>query len=339
MKIAVVILNYNGEGYLKKFLPSVVHFSQGATVVVADNCSTDQSKRVVEELFPSIRWVQNAENGGFALGYNQALEQLKGEFDAYLLLNSDVEVTENWLIPLTEALKNEKVVAVQPKILSYNEPQKFEHAGACGGFLDQDYFPFCRGRIFDFCEEDRGQYNFKTAVHWTSGAAMLIRSQAFHDVGGFDADFFAHMEEIDLCTRLRAKGWEMECEPGSVVYHVGGGTLDYNSPQKLYLNFRNNLFLIAKNHQGLLFPKLFKRMALDGIAAFKFLSEGKVHFFWKVFLSHMALYQNFPVLLKKRQQLRANKSKFSIFNSSIIWNFYFKKNKCFKDLNMRQLVG
>jgi GT2 family glycosyltransferase len=337
MKIAIVILNFNGAHFLKKFLPKVLQYSHGNDIIVADNASNDDSKAIISNDFPSVKWIQNASNGGFALGYNEALGKLQGKYDAYLLLNSDIEVTEAWTQPLIKALNDPEIVAVQPKILSFNHRQYFEHAGACGGFLDNNYFSFCRGRIFDFCEEDLGQYNYQTEIHWSSGAAMLVRAKAFHEVGGFDADFFAHMEEIDLCCRLRAKGFKIICQPESVVYHVGGGTLPYESPQKIFLNFRNNLFLLVKNHQGLLAPKLFWRMLLDGIAAFKFLSEGKFHFFWKVFLSHMALYAHLPSLLKKRQNLKSdNTQKISLFHSSIIWNYFFKKNKKFSSLNQRQ---
>jgi len=337
MQIAIVILNYNGAHFLQKFLPKVLLYSQEHDIIIADNASSDDSKAIIENDFPTVLWIQNASNGGFALGYNEALEKLKGKYDAYLLLNSDIEVTEAWTQPLIKALDNPEIVAVQPKILSYDRRQHFEHAGACGGFLDKDYFPFCRGRMFDFCEEDLGQYDYPTEIHWCTGAAMLVRAKEFHEVGGFDTDFFAHMEEIDLCFRLRSKGMKLLCQPESIVYHVGGGTLPYESPQKIFLNFRNNLFLLVKNHQGLLAPKLFWRMTLDGIAAYKFLSEGKIHFFWKVFLSHMALYAHLPTLLRKRKSLKNNhKQKVSLFKSSIIWNYFFKKNKKFSSLNQRQ---
>jgi len=336
LKIAVVILNFNGKKHLETFLPSVVNYSIPHTIIIADNASTDDSVSFLQKNYPQIRIVSNSENHGFARGYNDSLEQIKGEFDAYILLNSDVEVTPNWLIPLISCLKDDKIVAVQPKIKAYLNKDAFEHAGACGGFIDSNYFPFCRGRIFDSIENDFNQYDFPQRVNWTSGAAMLIRTNAFHDAGGFDPDFFAHMEEIDLCIRLQRKGFHLMCNPESVVYHLGGGTLAYNSPNKIYLNFRNNLFLIVKNHQGLLFPKLFFRMALDGVAAFKFLSEGKIHFFWKVFLAHITLYRNFGKMYKKRMATKKDKHSIFKFNGSILWAYYFQKNKTYDSLNKRK---
>jgi GT2 family glycosyltransferase len=336
LKVAVVILNFNGRKHLETFLPSIVANSNPHTVIIAENASTDDSVDFLKTNFPQIRLVHNAENHGFARGYNDALEQVKGEFDAYLLLNSDVEVTPNWLAPLIQSLENEKIVAVQPKILSYLQKDSFEHAGACGGHIDSNYFPFCRGRIFDQLEKDLNQYDNLQQVAWTSGAAMLIRSEAFHQAEGFDADFFAHMEEIDLCLRLQRKGYQLVCNPKSVVYHLGGGTLPYNSPNKIYLNFRNNLFMLVKNHQGLLFPKLFFRMLLDGIAAFKFFSEGKLNFTWKVFLAHMALYSNFGKMYRKRLALKADKQAFFKYDGSILWAYFIQKNKTYSSLNQRK---
>ena len=336
MKTAVVILNFNGRKHLETYLPSVVAYSNPHTIIVADNASTDDSVAFLKEKYPDIRLLHNNENHGFAKGYNDALAQIQGEFDNYVLLNSDVEVTPDWIEPLIHCFSDEKVVSVQPKILAHLNKNTFEHAGAAGGFLDENYFPFCRGRIFDFCEKDNGQYDFIEEVTWTSGACMLIRANAFHEANGFDNDFFAHMEEIDLCVRLQKKGYKLVCQPQSTVFHLGGGTLPYNSPNKIYLNFRNNLFLIVKNHQGLLFPKLFFRMALDGIAAFKFLSEGKFSFFWKIFLAHMALYGNFGKMYQKRRQLKAQQGKILFYNGSILWAYFGKKIKVFKDLNQRK---
>jgi GT2 family glycosyltransferase len=335
-KLAVIILNFNGRSHLEKFIPSVIEFSKPHHIIVADNCSTDNSASLLKINFPSIEVILNHENGGFAKGYNDALKQIEGRFDYYLLLNSDVEVTENWIQPLLSSMEDELIAACQPKILSYADKSKFEHAGAAGGFIDKDYFPFCRGRIFEETETDKGQYDFPLEITWTSGAAMLIRSDLFHNVGGFDERFFAHMEEIDLCLRLGRKGYKFECNPASTVYHLGGGTLPYNSANKVYLNFRNNLFMLVKNHPGWLFPKLFKRMALDGIAAFKFLGEGKLSFFWKVFLSHMQLYVNLPRLLKQRSQLKIDKQSFKSFHGSILWSFFVQRNKRFSQLNARK---
>lgn len=336
LKVAVVILNFNGRKHLETYLPSVLNYSENQTIVVADNASTDESIDFLKKYYPQIRLIQNTENHGFAKGYNDALEHLKGEFDAYLLLNSDVEVTENWLAPLIRTFEDEKIVAVQPKILSYLQKENFEHAGACGGHIDSNYFPFCRGRIFDHLEQDLQQYNHLQQVTWTSGAAMLICSKAFHEADGFDADFFAHMEEIDLCLRLQRKGYQLVCNPESVVYHLGGGTLAYNSPNKIYLNFRNNLFMLVKNHQGLLFPKLFFRMTLDGIAAVKFLTEGNFLFTWKVFLAHLALYRNFGKMYRKRLALKTDKAAFFKYNGSILWAYFIQKNKTYSSLNQRK---
>lgn len=335
-RLAVVILNYNGKKHLETYLPSVIEFSSDYKIIVADNASTDDSISFLQTNFPTVEIIQNKENGGFAKGYNDALKQIEGRFDIYLLLNSDVEVTENWIAPLLETLEDKTIAGCQPKILSFNDKTKFEHAGAAGGFIDNDYFPFCRGRIFDETEIDTGQYNFPIEITWTSGAAMLIRSDLFHIVGGFDEHFFAHMEEIDLCLRLAKKGYKFSCNPASSVYHLGGGTLPYNSASKVYLNFRNNLFTLVKNHPGWLFPKLFKRMALDGIAAFKFLAEGKLSFFWKVFLSHMQLYVNLPRLLKQRSTLKADKHEFKFYHGSILWSYFVQKNKRFSKLNSRK---
>jgi len=335
VKTAIVILNFNGRKHLETYIPSVVAHSHSHTIIVADNASTDDSVTFLKENYPDLRLVHNTENHGFARGYNDALAQIEGEFDNYLLLNSDVEVTPNWLEPLIACLSDEKVVAVQPKILAYLSKNTFEHAGAVGGFIDSNYFPFCRGRLFDYCEIDAHQYDFVQEVAWTSGACMLIRAKAFHESGGFDNDFFAHMEEIDLCIRLQKKGHRLLCQPQSTVFHLGGGTLPYNSPNKVYLNFRNNLFLIVKNHKGWLLPKLFVRMALDGIAAFKFLSEGKIQFFWKIFLAHMALYAQFGIFYKKRLELKQYQGNILFYKGSILWAYFAKKIKKFSDLNQR----
>jgi GT2 family glycosyltransferase len=314
----------------------VIKFSSDYKIIVADNDSTDDSISFLETNFPTVEIIKNRENGGFAKGYNDALKQIEGRFDFYILLNSDVEVTENWIEPLLATLEDKTIAGCQPKFLSFNDKTKFEHAGAAGGFIDADYFPFCRGRIFEETETDSGQYDFPIEITWTSGAAMLIRSDLFHIVGGFDEHFFAHMEEIDLCLRLAKKGFNFSYNPASRVYHLGGGTLPYNSANKVYLNFRNNLFMLVKNHPGFLFPKLFKRMALDGIAAFKFLAEGKLSFFWKIFLSHMQLYIHLPRLLKQRASLKSDKHGFTFYHGSILWSFFIQKNKRFSQLNSRK---
>ena len=335
-KIAVVILNYNGVEHLKKHLNNVLRHSAPYDVIVADNCSTDQSVEYINSV-DGVKIIQNYENIGFAGGYNEALKQIEGQYEFYFLLNSDVEVSPNFLIPLVKTMEDRKIGACQPKVNALLKPNFFEHAGASGGFIDRNYYPFCRGRIFDHVEEDKGQYESESYVTWTSGEAMLIRSEAFHSVGGFDRSFFAHMEEIDLCIRLGHKGFKFKVVPTSKVFHLGGGTLPYLSAQKVYLNFRNNLFLITKNHKGWLFPMLFKRMTLDGIAAYKFLFEGKVSFFWKVFLAHMALYQNFGSLYKKRKAQLKNSDTILRYEGNILINYYLENRKTFSVLDKRKL--
>lgn len=334
--VAIVILNWNGKALLEKFLPSIVKYSRNARIIVADNGSTDDSNDFIKTNFPSVEIVINAKNGGFAKGYNDALAQVDSKF--YVLLNNDVEVTENWLSPLYELMKDEEIAGCQPKILSHSNKNKFEHAGAAGGFIDKNYFPFCRGRIFGDIEEDTHQYDSNKEIFWATGAAFMIRSKDFHTAGGFDADFFAHMEEIDLCWRLKKMNKHFFVVPEAVVYHVGGGTLDYNSPQKVYLNFRNSLAMIVKNHEGLLIPKLFFRMVLDGLAAAMFLFKGQLKQFAAVFNSHMWLYVNFGKLMKKRKKIKKLSTSFNnkgLFNGNIIWHYYAKRIRKFEKLNQR----
>jgi hypothetical protein len=335
-KLAVVILNFNGVEHLKKHLLQVIENSSPYEVIVADNCSTDKSVDYLQTI-EGVKVIQNNENTGFAGGYNDALKQIEGQYDFYFLLNSDVEVSPNYLVPLLKAMDDNNIAACQPKVLSLIKPNSFEHAGACGGYIDKNYYPFCRGRIFDHIEEDVGQYESESYVTWTSGAAMLIRSESLHSAGGFDSSFFAHMEEIDLCIRLGHKGYKFKVIPTSKVFHLGGGTLPYLSAQKVYLNFRNNLFLIIKNHKGWLFPMLFKRMVLDGIAAYKFLFEGKISFFWKVFLAHMALYSNFSGLYKKRKALLKDAEPIVKYRGNILVNYYLEKRKTFSTIDKRKL--
>lgn len=338
-QVAVVILNWNGKALLEQYLPSVVKYSPNTDIIVADNASSDDSLSFLAENYPHIRVVQNDKNYGFAEGYNKALESIENEL--ILLLNSDIEVTENWLDPLVEVMKDETIAGCQPKIASLNEKGKFEHAGASGGFIDRNYFPFCRGRIFDHVEDDKGQYNDTREIFWASGAALLIRNTLFKEVGGFDSRFFAHMEEIDLCWRIKSRSFRFLVVPESTVYHLGGGTLPYSSPKKVYLNFRNSLMMLIKNHEGLLFPKLFWRMSLDGIAALRFLIRGEFAQVAAVWRAHMYQYLHLPSLLKSRRELkkqRSNPNNAGLFNGSIIWNYYIKKAKVFNDLNQRLFI-
>ncbi len=284
--IAIVILNWNGEKYLRKFLPSVIEHSEGARVIVADNGSTDSSLEVLRNEFPKVEVITLDRNYGFAEGYNRALSQISSKY--YVLLNSDVEVTADWLTPMVTAIESdEKIAAIQPKILSYDNKKLFEHAGASGGFIDSLGFPFCRGRIMGSCEVDSGQYDDRREIFWASGAALFIRSEVYHRAGGLDSLFFAHMEEIDLCWRVKRLGYKVIVEPQSTVYHVGGGTLPVSSPRKTYLNFRNNIAMVYKNLKGYQFTALyFVRFFSDSLQAFAYLVCGKFSFFRAVVRGH-----------------------------------------------------
>lgn len=336
LKVAVVILNWNGKHWLEKFLPEVIARTPEGEVIVADNASTDDSIEYLNTHFPNIRIVQNAMNGGFAKGYNDALQHIEAEY--YVLLNSDVEVSEGWLPPLIKCMEEESVAVCQPKIRSYEQPEFFEYAGAAGGFMDKNYYPFCRGRIFDTLEQDQGQYNQSMEVFWASGACMMVRAADFHRAGGFDEDFFAHMEEIDLCWRFKRMGMKIMVVHESLVFHVGGGTLDYSSPRKVYLNFRNNLLMLVKNHEGWLTGKLFVRMSLDGVAAMRYLVGGKFNLFSAVLKAHFSHYGQFRKSLKKRKNLKNAKTAFNKngwYRGNILWAYFFKGNKRFSDLNQR----
>lgn len=272
-KTAVIILNWNGAQMLRTYLPSVIAHTKSAEIIVADNGSTDDSLEVLRKEFPSVKTIVLNTNYGFAEGYNKAIEQVDSEY--VVLLNSDVEVTEGWLIPLLDYLEaHSEVAAVQPKIRAWRERDRFEHAGAAGGYLSWLGYPYCRGRRFGRVEQDHGQYDTIAEIDWTTGACMCARTSVYKECGGLDAAFFAHMEEIDLCWRMRNKGWKLACVPQSVVYHLGGGSLSYDNPRKTFLNFRNNLLMIYKNRR---FPwiVLTLRFFLDYAAAAMFLVTGK----------------------------------------------------------------
>ncbi len=335
-KISIVILNWNGSSFLKRFLPSVLANTKGnVEIVVADNGSTDDSKTVVETLFPGVVYLQLDKNYGFAEGYNRALLSLNSDY--YLLLNSDVEVTPGWLEPMVELMESDLAVGIcQPKILSLDRPDEFEYAGAAGGFIDRFGYPFCRGRILEEVEKDVKQYNQSIPVTWASGACMLVRSHAWKACNGFDSDFWAHMEEIDLCWRIQHIGFKVYVCTDSVVYHLGGGTLNYNSPMKIYLNFRNNLYLLFKNLPGsMLVTKLPARMVLDGLAALVFLLKGEFGSFGKVFLAHLRFYQHLPQLIKKRRSIASSGADKRInvtSNRSILWNYFILKRRKFSEI-------
>ena len=322
MKIAVVILNWNGKKLLQDFLPSIVSFSKEATVYVADNASTDDSVPFILEHFPSVKIIQNKVNGGFAKGYNDALQKINAE--VYALVNSDVEVSENWLVPIIETFETSKETGViQPKILDYNNKNTFEYAGAAGGFIDMLGYPYCRGRIFQSLEKDTQQYNDSISIDWASGACLFIRRDIYRELEGFDEDFFAHQEEIDLCWRARNKGHQIKYVGTSIVYHVGGATLNEANSYKTFLNFRNSLFSLLKNlPKHKIIPLIFLRMVLDGIAAFRFVVQLKISHAFAILKAHMSFYKNISKMYSKRNVVNY-KNKYKV--KSIVWS-YFAQN-------------
>jgi len=339
-RIAIVILNWNGKELLEKFLPSVATHSnrEWADVIIADNASTDDSKSFLKENYPDLQLIQLDQNYGFAEGYNRALAQLPHSY--FVLLNSDVEVTENWLDSIyTQFEKYKDIAAAMPKIKAYHKKTDFEYAGAAGGFIDYLGYPFCRGRILDSIEKDTGQYDKNIDIFWASGAAMFVRAEVYKQAGGLDSDFFAHMEEIDLCWRIKNLGYRIICDTNSTVFHVGGATLPNHSSRKLFLNFRNNLLMLYKNlpSHKLLFTFL-ARMILDGVAAFKFLLSGEVSNFTAVFKAHMSFYSLLKKYnLKRKQSLRLVSKEHhpEIYQNSLIIDYYLKSKKVFSDLNFK----
>ncbi|HCE58987.1 MAG TPA: hypothetical protein DER09_14430 [Prolixibacteraceae bacterium] len=337
-KTAIVILNWNGVKMFDIFLPSVIqHSTSGNTeIIVADNGSTDTSVAHLRQNYPTVKIIELKENSGFAEGYNKALKLV--EADYFVLLNSDVKVTSNWIescIRLFEA--DEKLAAIQPKILSFNNPELFEYAGAAGGFIDKYGYPFCRGRMLNRVEVDENQYDQPTPIFWASGACMFVHSSAFREAGGFDGDFWAHMEEIDLCWRLKSLGYKIQYQPESVVYHLGGGTLSYGSPKKVYLNFRNNLWMLYKNLPKHQFKRIFlARMALDGVAAVKFILGFNFREFWAVLKAHASFYRNLGKLMAKRKQVQQQvvvKEHLEVYPRSIMWKFFLEKKRRFSELD------
>ncbi|AQX10836.1 glycosyltransferase family 2 protein [Elizabethkingia ursingii] len=301
MKIAIAILNWNGKSWLEKFLPNVVANSQSAEVYVIDNASTDDSVAYISTHFPSVKIVINQQNHGFAGGYNEGLKQIHA--DIYCLLNSDVEVTSGWLDPISALFeKNPDIAAIQPKVLDYNRKNFFEFAGAGGGLIDNLGYPYCRGRIFENVEEDKGQYNDETEIFWASGCCLFIRSEDFWSQNGFDARFFAHQEEIDLCWRLKNSGRKIYYTGKSTIYHVGGGTLQKQNPRKTYLNIRNNLSMMLKNLPSDKLYLIFIRLCLDGVAGIYFMFKHGFSHTWAVIRAHFGFYAQLPGTLKLRQQ-------------------------------------
>lgn len=343
-RVAIAILNWNGVGHLKRFLPSVVtHTGDEDGVFVIDNGSEDGSLDVLRSEFPSVHIVSLDENHGFAGGYNRGLDQLLSEWDAewLLLLNSDVEVTSDWLSPLLSAANRHGWSAAQPKIRSVERRAEFEYAGAAGGYMDRHGFMFCAGRLFDQNELDHGQYDADRAVFWASGACLLVGTAAWQLVDGLDEDFFAHMEEIDLCWRLRNRGLAVGATSNTHVYHLGGGTLQQESPRKAFLNFRNNLFLLLKNdHRPGIRWRILLRQVLDGAAGFRFLLEGKPAFVRAILLAHADYRRNRPKMMAKRREemsicdaLASDAVSSGQYGGSIIWAFFFQGKKKFSDLD------
>jgi GT2 family glycosyltransferase len=329
-KTSIVILNYNGEKFLRQFLPSVVQFSGSAEIIVADNASTDNSTNVVKKDFPSVRLISLNKNYGFCGGYNRALNQVNADY--FVLLNSDVEVTPNWLDPLTRLLDTDSsIAALQPKILSWSDRKRFEYAGAGGGFIDSLGYPFCRGRVFSTIEEDLGQYNDERSIFWATGACLMIRASVFKKFNGLDEDFFAHMEEIDLCWKIARTDQKVFYCGKSTVYHVGAGTLGYDSPRKTYLNFKNNLTLLVKHMStGELMYKFPVRVILDWLATFVFLIQGKHKSAASVIDAHISFLQSFSKTLQKRRALRQQfptYSKDNIYRGMVLLRYYFAKKK------------
>ena len=336
-KVAIVILNWNGQKMLAKYLPNVIEYSrQDAEIWVADNSSSDGSMHLLETQFPQVKTIVLEQNFGFAEGYNRALKQIDAAY--YVLLNSDVEVSHHWLTPLIEFMdSHQQVAACQPKLLAEYDKDSFEYAGACGGFLDKYGYPFCRGRIFDTVERDNGQYDYQQEILWATGACMMIRSKDYWTAGGLDGRFFAHNEEIDLCWRLRLMGRKIYCIPESEVYHVGGGTLPKSNPMKTYLNFRNNLTMLYKNLSDTELAHVMRmRRFLDYLAAFETLvlnrNWGDFKAIFKARMAFKAWKHEFDEDRRKIQASRVKEEIPQVYNLSIIWQYYAKGKKLFSQL-------
>jgi GT2 family glycosyltransferase len=326
-RIAVVILNWNGAKLLEQFLPSVIAYSDEAKIYVADNASSDNSIAFIKEKYPTITIIKNDCNYGFAKGYNLALEQVEEEY--YALVNSDIEVTKNWLTPILSIFDTEaKIGIIQPKLLDYKNKEYFEYAGAAGGFIDQYGYPYCRGRIFETIEKDNSQYNDELEIFWASGACFFIRKEVYRKLNGFDDDFFAHQEEIDLCWRAFNLGFKAKYTSESVVYHVGGATLNESNPKKTFLNFRNSLLMLTKNlPTNKLVPILFVRLILDGFAGIQFIFKGKFIHCWVIIRAHFHFYHLINKTLKKR-----NTTQFENYyhSKSIVYSYFLKNSTKFE---------
>lgn len=338
-EIDIVILNWNGLPFLKQYLPGLIKFTPetDAQIIIADNGSSDGSLEWLSTNYSSIKTIALDRNYGFAGGYNRALEQLNNKYT--LILNSDVEVSEGWLPPLLDAIEPDDIAAVMPKIKSLNEKEYFEYAGASGGFIDRWGFPFCRGRILDNLEKDKGQYNDIHEVFWVTGACMLIKTKLFKEVGGFDDQFFAHMEEIDLCWRLKTYNYKLLVVPESEVYHLGGGTLPSGNHRKVFLNVRNSLFTLYKNLPGKnLFSILLLRMILDGLAAFKFLFVGEPKSFISVIKAHLEFYKTkkqYKELRREKGRLVSPRSLSGYYKRSILIDYFIRGKRQFSKIKLK----
>ena len=328
--IAIVILNWNGKALLQRFLPSVVKYSKGAEIYVADNASTDDSVSFVKTHYPGIEVLVNERNLGFAGGYNAALQAV--DADVFCLLNSDVEVCPGWLDPVQELMASRPDIGiVQPKIRDLKDPSRFEYAGAAGGFIDLLGYPFCRGRIFQSLEIDSGQYDDVREIFWATGACMFIRKNVFRELGGFDSDYFAHQEEVDLCWRAHNHGYQVYYVGASEVLHMGGSTLSNMDPRKTYLNFRNSLFSITKNlPRKKAFPIILCRLLLDGVAAIRFLFQLKFRHVWAVLRAHLSYYRNYFKMIRKREKVRFVEKYYE--TTSIVWSYYVRRIRTFSIL-------
>lgn len=335
VSVAIVILNWNGKRYLEQFLPSVIANSLGCKIIVADNASSDDSVAFLQKNYQAVQLIIYTQNLGFCEGYNQALNQITADY--FVLLNSDVQVTPNWVAPVIELMESDaKIAACQPKIRSFHEPVMLEYAGAGGGYIDKLGYPFCRGRLFETLEQDTGQYNDETEIFWATGACMFVRADLFKQLGGLEPAFFAHMEEIDLCWRMKNAGYKITYCGKSEVFHVGGGTLHKSNPRKTFLNYRNGLALLYKNlPENLLTSTLFQRIVLDWISAFKFLAAGQTGDFKAVFKAHQEVYQN-RNYWKSQRNLQPEKRELTqmkgVFNGSIVWAYFAKGKKRFEEL-------
>ena len=338
-KVAVVILNWNGKYYLERFLPSVYNSSYpNLKFVIGDNASTDDSVEFIQKNYPQITLIQNNKNYGFAGGYNRILAQI--EADYYVILNSDVEVSPGWIEPIIQAMeKDSEVAAAQPKILSSLHPDQFEYAGAAGGYIDKYGYPFCRGRIFENLESDQGQYNDVKSIFWASGAALFIKSKIWKESGGFDEDFFAHMEEIDLCWRLKRMGYTIKYYPYSEVFHVGGGALSKENPFKTYLNFRNNLLMLHKNlpfHQ--VYSRIFIRLMLDLLALTRFYLKGQFKDAFAVHRAHWHFFRSFNKTKQKRKMQTKNFKVSEVYSGPIVWDYFLTGIKKFSQLDSKDFT-